>query len=76
MLINLYTKHILSNVLFSCTVIFGRLFVKRFALCRMLLSVLSVCPFCNVGVLWPNCWMEQDKKNWYGGRPSALLTLC
>jgi len=29
------------------------------------LSVLSVC---NIGVLWPNGWMDQDT-TWYGGRP-------
>ena len=29
------------------------------------LSVLSVC---NVGVLWPNGWMDQDV-TWYRGRP-------
>jgi len=27
-----------------------------------------VLPFCNVGVLWPNDWMDQDA-TWYGGRP-------
>jgi len=25
-----------------------------------------VCPVCNVGVLWPNGWMDQDA-TWYGG---------
>jgi len=29
------------------------------------LSVLSVC---DVGVLWPNGWKDQDA-TWYGGRP-------
>jgi len=29
---------------------------------------LSVCPDCNVGVLWPNSWMDQDE-TWYRGRP-------
>ena len=29
------------------------------------LSVLSVC---DVGVLWPNGWTDQDA-TWYGGRP-------
>jgi len=29
---------------------------------------LSVCPICNVGVLWPNGWMDQDK-TWCEGRP-------
>jgi len=32
------------------------------------LPVLSVCPVCNVGVLWPNGWMDQDE-TWHGGRP-------
>jgi len=26
------------------------------------------CPVCNVGVLWPNGWMDQDA-TWYGSRP-------
>ena len=42
---------------------FGRPFVKRFALCY------RTCPsVCNVGVLWPNGWMDQDE-TWYGDRP-------
>ena len=47
--------------------IFGRRFVKRFAVCYqtvVCLSCLSVCPVCNVGVLWPNSWIDQD-----AGRP-------
>jgi len=33
------------------------------------LYFLSVCLFvCNVGVLWPHGWMDQDA-TWYGGRP-------
>jgi len=32
------------------------------------LSVLSVCPVCDVGVLWRNGWMDEDA-TWYGGRP-------
>ena len=31
---------------------------------------LSVCPMCNVGVLWPNGWMDQDE-TWHGGRPGV-----
>jgi len=27
-----------------------------------------VCPVCNVGVLWPNGWLDQDATR-YGGRP-------
>jgi len=29
---------------------------------------LSVCPVCNVGVLWPNGWMHQDQ-TLHAGRP-------
>jgi len=44
--------------------IFGRPFVKRFALCYRAV-VLSVC---NPGVLWPNGSMDQDK-TWHKSRP-------
>ena len=39
---------------------FGRPFAKRFALCyrTVVLSVLSVC---NVGLLWPNGFIDQDE---------------
>ena len=44
---------------------------KRFALCKKNV-VCRVCQYvlsvCDVGVLWPNGWMDQDK-NWRGGRP-------
>jgi len=31
--------------------------------------VMSVClSVANVGVLWPNCWMDQDE-TWHAGRP-------
>jgi len=29
---------------------------------------LSVCPVCDVGVLWPNGWMDRDE-TWHGGSP-------
>jgi len=29
---------------------------------------LSVCPVCDIGVLWPNGWMNQDE-TWHGDRP-------
>jgi len=47
--------------------VFGRPFVKRFALCYRTV-VLSVCPICNVGVLWPNDRMDQHG-TWHGGGP-------
>ena len=47
----------------------GRQFVKRFALCYKTI-VLSVSPVCEVGVLWPNGWMDQ-RETWRGGRPQA-----
>ena len=30
-----------------------------------------VCSVCNVGVLWPNGWMDQDD-TWCGGRPRLM----
>jgi len=32
------------------------------------LSVLTVLSVCNVGILWPNGWMDQDE-TWHAGRP-------
>ena len=52
---------------YSTVCIFGRPFVKRFALCYrtvVCLSVLFVLSVCDVGVLWPNGWTDQD-----AGRP-------
>ena len=46
--------------------VFGRPFVKRFALGYRTV-VLSVCPVCDVGVLWPNGWTDQDE-TWHAGR--------
>ena len=40
------------------------MFVKWFALCYQTI----VCPVCDVDVLWPNGWMDQDD-TWQGGRP-------
>jgi len=51
--------------------IFGRPFVKRFALCywTIVLSCLSVClSVCDVRALWPNGWTDQDE-TWHAGRP-------
>ena len=39
--------------------VLGRPFVKRPL--SVLLSVLSVCPVCDVGVLWPNGWMDHGQ---------------
>jgi len=52
--------------------LFERPFVKRFALCyrTMVWPVLSVLSVCDVGLLWPNSWMDQDA-TWYGGRPRS-----
>jgi len=46
--------------------VFERPFVKRFALCYV--TVVHVCPVCDVGVLWPNGWPDQDE-TWRAGRP-------
>jgi len=45
--------------------VFGQPFIKRFALCYRTVVCLSVC---DIGVLWPNGWMDQDE-TWRGGRP-------
>ena len=42
--------------------------VKRFALSYRSVSCLSVLSLCDVGVLWPNGWMDRDK-TWHGSRP-------
>jgi len=34
------------------------------------LSCLSIRPVCDVGVLWPNAWMNQDE-TWHARRPQA-----
>ena len=36
--------------------------------CLFCVPCLSICPVCDVGVLWPNGWMDQDE-TWQGGRP-------
>jgi len=58
-----------------------RAFVKRFTLCyRAVLCPVLSCPVlsylsvCNVGVLWPNGWMDQDA-TWYGERPRPLCQM-
>jgi len=45
----------------------GRLFVKQFALCYRSVVFLS-CPVCDIGILWPNGWTDQDE-TWHAGRP-------
>jgi len=47
--------------------IFGRPFVKRFAVCYGTVVCLSVVSVCNIGVLQWNGWMDQDE-TWHGGR--------
>jgi len=52
---------------------FGQPFVKRFILCyqtAVCLShpVLSVCPVCEIAVLWPSGWLDQDE-TWRANRP-------
>jgi len=38
------------------------------SVCLSVCPVITVCPVCNVGVLWPNGWMDQDE-TWHAGRP-------
>ena len=50
--------------------LFGRPFVKRFALCYQTVVCLSClsCPVCDINVLWLNGWMHQDE-TLHAGRP-------
>ena len=50
--------------------VFRRPFVKQFALCygTVVQSVCLSCPVCDVGVLWPNGWTDQDE-TWHAGSP-------
>ena len=36
------------------------------------LSVRLSCPVCDVGVLWPNGWMDQDE-TWHASKPQPWL---
>jgi len=49
------------------------LFVSFWAtVCKTVRTMLSGscpdCPVCDIGVLWPNGWMDQDE-TWHAGRP-------
>ena len=61
------TQHSIPNCFSIGSAVFGRPFLKRFALCYQTVVCLS-CPVCNVGVLCPNGWMDEDK-TWLAGRP-------
>jgi len=56
---------------FSISCVFGRPFVKWFALCYQSVVCLS-CPVClsvcDVRALWPNGWTDRDE-TWHAGRP-------
>ena len=58
------TVWVAESCMAACfTQFLGDSYKKRFSLC---------CPvclsLCNVGVLWPNGWIDQDA-TWYGGKP-------
>jgi len=63
---------VIDNIITVCTAfisgsVFGQPFVKLFTLCYQTIVSLS-CPVCNVGVLWPNGWMDQNEI-WHAARP-------
>jgi len=60
-----FVMSVLSCVLAQC-IVFGRPFVKRFALCYRPMSVCTVCHVCDIGVFWPNAWTDQDE-TWHAG---------
>ena len=45
-------------------------FIRRTIRPMLLDHCLSCLSICNVGVLWPNGWMDQVA-TWYGGRPQS-----
>ena len=47
--------------------LFGRPFVRRFALCYRTVVLSVFLSVCNVGALWPNGWTDQDE-TWHAGR--------
>jgi len=56
--------------------IFGRPFVKRYALCYQTAVCLSVClSVCDVCALWTNGWTDQDE-TWHAGRRSLPWPHC
>jgi len=56
----------------SLLIVYGRPFVKQFAQCyrTVVQSRLSCLSLCNVGVLWPHAWMDQNE-TWHGDRPRS-----
>ena len=66
MMVNHPANTTLCICLGLASVVFGRPFVKRYALCYW--TIVLSCPVCDVGGLWPNGWMHQDE-TWHGGRP-------
>jgi len=60
---------IAAEILFLLvTTVLGRTFVKWSPYAIRLLSVCLSCPVCDIGVLRPNGWMDQDE-TWHAGRP-------
>jgi len=56
----------------SLLILCGRPFVKQFVQCyrTVVQSRLSCLSVCNVGVLWPHGWMDQNE-TWHGDRPRS-----
>jgi len=44
----------------NVAIVFGQPFVKWFTLCYQSLVCPVACLSCDVGVLWPDGWMDQD----------------
>jgi len=73
-----YTGHLWTGLenqhSFSINVIFGRPFIKRFALFyqTIVCPVLSCLSVSHVGALWPKGWMDQDE-TWHAGPGHIVL---
>ena len=68
--LTLHTEIIMKCIKMSINV--HRNFAFWATICQTVLPMLSdrclCCPVCDVGVLWPNGWMDQDEA-WHAGRP-------
>ena len=74
--IRLITENAIDYHVMMCSFFWATVCKNRSPYAIRPLSVLSCLSVCDVGVLWPNGWMDQDD-TWHAGMPaSTLATLC
>ena len=65
----LCSKHTVSDLCLKTNIVgYFVIFGRPFACLSVCLSVCPVYSVCNLGVLWPNGWMDQDE-TWHAGSP-------